>query len=266
MDGTAGARRWVAQDRVVDAGLVAFAAVIGYYLAGNRAGLPWTLPQWALYLDHAAGAVGCLALYWRRRFPRALTAGLLVLGTFSETVSAAAYAGLFTVVVQCSARSTVAIVAASLLSSVVFTAWRPPEPAVPLLVLVPSVLAVHVAVVVWGVFMRGRRRLLVSLRDRAEAAEVEARLRAAGARHEAREALARDVHDVLGSRLSQLREHADALARHRDGGREEVAAAARTILDDTRRALRDLREVVGVLRAPERDPPAPGSDDTAGRG
>ena len=52
---------------------------------------------------------------------------------------------------------------------------------------------------------------MLSLRDRANRAETEAQLRAEQAQQRARDEIAREMHDVLGHRLSLLSVHAGAL-------------------------------------------------------
>lgn len=60
----------------------------------------------------------------------------------------------------------------------------------------------------WGMVVRSRRQLVVTLRERARRAEAEAGLRAEQAQRLAREAIAREVHDVLAHRLTLLSVHA----------------------------------------------------------
>src|SRR5690606_1189236 len=99
----------------------------------------------------------------------------------------------------------------------------------------------------WGLFVHHRRRLVASLRERAEAE----------ARRAAREEIAREIHDVLGHRLSLLSVHAGALEYRPDAPAEDVARAARVIRESAHQALQDLRQVVGVLRAPVGELPQP---------
>jgi signal transduction histidine kinase len=58
------------------------------------------------------------------------------------------------------------------------------------------------------------------------------------------------MHDVLGHRLSLLSVHAGALEYHPGAAPEEVARAAKVIRDSAHQALQELRQVIGVLRAP----------------
>jgi signal transduction histidine kinase len=132
-----------------------------------------------------------------------------------------------------------------------------PEPGIPGWLLLLVGVAVQSAAVGWGLFIRFRRQLVLSLRDRAERAETEAQLRAEQAQQRARDEIAREMHDVLGHRLSLLSVHAGALEFRPDAPAEEVARAAKVIRENAHQALQDLREVVGVLRAPVGELPQP---------
>lgn len=102
----------------------------------------------------------------------------------------------------------------------------------------------------WGMVVRSRRQLVVTLRERARRAEAEAALRAEQAQRLAREAIAREMHDVLAHRLTLLSVHAGALEFRPDAPAAEVARAAGVIRDSAHEALQDLREIIGVLRSP----------------
>jgi signal transduction histidine kinase len=171
-----------------------------------------------------------------------------------------ALVALFTVAVDRSARATAVLAVGNVLAFVVFLVLRPgPFPLSWMLVSLQVALVVGVAG--WGMLVRSRRQLIASLRERAAAAEVEAQLRAERSQHETRAALAREMHDALGHRLSLLSVHAGALTYYRGASAEEIARAAEVVRENARRALQDLREVIGVLRAPEGDRPLPGVED-----
>ncbi|MFD7025674.1 histidine kinase [Promicromonospora sukumoe] len=248
--------RYTVRDRVTDAVLVA--------LAGVMVLVSWSLqvngPAWLLAADVAVGVLGCVALWWRRRFPVVLGFVLGALSTLSETVSSAAIVAVFTVAVHRSPRATAAVCATSVAAlSVHQLLW--PEPGVPPVTMYVIIALGHLAVVAWGLSVRSRRELVRSLRERAVAAETEARLRAERSEAEARETLARDMHDALGHRLSLLSVHAGALTYARDAPAEDVARAAEVVRENAHRALQDLREVIGVLRAPVGESPVPAVED-----
>lgn len=109
------------------------------------------------------------------------------------------------------------------------------------------VIAVVVAV---GYAMGSQRDLMTSLRDRADTAEREQQARVARAQAAERTRIAREMHDVLAHRISLVAMHAGALGYRTDLTPEEQGTAARTIEENAHRALRDLRDVLGVLRDP----------------
>jgi signal transduction histidine kinase len=95
----------------------------------------------------------------------------------------------------------------------------------------------------WGLFVR-------TLQERAARAEAESALRAERARQREREAIAREMHDVLAHRLSLLSVHAGALEFHPHAPAEQVREAAAVIRDSAGRVLEVLQHVLGVLRTP----------------
>ena len=97
-------------------------------------------------------------------------------------------------------------------------------------------------------FVRARRQLVLSLRERADRAEAEQQMRVEQARPHERARIAREMHDVLAHRISLLSMHAGALEFRPDAPPEEIARAAGIIRASAHQALEDLREVIGVLR------------------
>jgi signal transduction histidine kinase len=213
-------------------------------------------PGWLFAADIAAGALGCAGLWLRRRWPVGVAIGLIALSTFSELVAAAMVVALFTVAAYRPPRTTGAVFAVSVLAALVYVVVRP-DPAIPGLVLFLFGVAIQGAAVGWGLFVHYRRQLVESLRDRAVRAETEAQLRAEQAQQRARDEIAREMHDVLGHRLSLLSVHAGALEFRPDASPEEIARAAKVIRENAHQALQDLREVIGVLRAPVGELPQP---------
>jgi signal transduction histidine kinase len=210
---------------------------------GGLDGYPWGLRA----ADVAFGLVGYVALWWRRRWPLAFAAYILVISVFSTLSGGLAFVAAFTVAVH--RNWPTALVTSALLT---LAAW-------PSLVLYTSggttsvgVLMVVVAVLMlaatgWGMFIRARRQLLASLRGRAERAERSREEHARLARIAERQRIAREMHDVLAHRLSLLSVQAGALevTPVPDGAVTEAAAAIRAT---THQALQELRSVVRVLR------------------
>lgn len=241
------------RDWCVDIGLFTFAVLFGLLLVGVRVDAD-ELPrhEWLFGLDQFLGAVGCGLLWLRRRWPTGVPAVLVAASAVSELVGGAAMVALFTVVLHRPARVVWLLVGGGVVASLVFVLLRP-EGNQPLAFSIAFGIAVQGAVVGWGFVVRHRRELVVSLTERAARAETEAQL----SQLRARESIAREMHDVLGHRLSLLSVHAGALEYRPDAPAADVARAAGVIRESAHQALQDLREVIGVLRAPVQELPQP---------
>ncbi len=134
-------------------------------------------------------------------------------------------------------------------------------------VMLVVVVVVTVGLLGWGAYIGSRRELIWSFRHRAERAEAEQELRATQARANERARIAREMHDVLAHRISQVSMHAGALAFRTDLDADGMRASATIIQDTAHQALADLRGVLGVLRDPETgaplEPPQPTYADLA---
>ncbi|NEK95392.1 sensor histidine kinase [Modestobacter muralis] len=236
-----------ARDWVVDVTCFLLAVASGLVLVGITVSEPDPPAAVLVFADIAVGGAATLALWWRREWPVAVALLLAVIGCFSEMVAPAALIALFTVAVHRRPTVVLAVAAANLAGSAVFALLRPAEDLSFVWVVVFGVL-VTAAVVAWGMAIRARRELVVSLRERAVRAESEQLLRVEQARHTERTRIAREMHDVLAHRLSLLSMHAGALEFRPDAPPAEVAAAAGVVRASARQALEDLREVIGVLR------------------
>jgi signal transduction histidine kinase len=109
--------------------------------------------------------------------------------------------------------------------------------------------------VLMGLYVGARRRLVESLRERADGLERELSLlaeraeeRAVWARNEERTRIAREMHDVVAHRVSLMVVHAAALQAVALKDPEKAAKNAVLVGDMGRQALTELREMLGVLR------------------
>lgn len=109
--------------------------------------------------------------------------------------------------------------------------------------------------VVAGAYVGTRRELTRSLRERAERAEAEQRLRNEQARIAERGRIAREMHDVLAHKVALISLHAGGLEVNANAGPERVGREAALIRASAQEALEELRKILGVLRA------EPGGDD-----
>ncbi|MER7830977.1 histidine kinase [Streptomyces sp. NPDC095602] len=116
--------------------------------------------------------------------------------------------------------------------------------------------------VLLGLYIGARRRLMESLRERADSLEQELSLladqaeqRAQLARTEERTRIAREMHDVVAHRVSLMVVHAAALQAVALKDPQKAVRNAALVGEMGRQALTELREMLGVLRAD----PAPGA-------
>lgn len=251
------------RDWLVDSAVFLAAAAFGMLLTTQRQQVGPSVPQWWLELDQVIGVLACIALWWRRRWPVQLAVAVIVVSAVAEFVAGPMMVLIFTVAVHRPLRTTLAVGVASIVASEAYLLIRPGNDQPFLLASVLTV-ALCTGAIGWGLVVRNRRQLVTSLRAQASGAATEAWLRAEQAQHEARESLAREMHDVLGHRLSLLSVHAGALQYNREASPDEVARAAAVIRESAHQALQDLREILGVLRAPVGELPQPTLGDVDG--
>ncbi|MFF9901070.1 sensor histidine kinase [Streptomyces longispororuber] len=250
-DGRARRVRRTVRDWVVDFAFFLVAVAIGMLIADGVGKNP-NLSEDVKVADQLIGAASCATVWLRRRWPVGLAVALLLIGPVSDSAGGASLVSFFTLAVHRPFKYTAAIGALSLVSIPLFF-WMRPDPGTPYLVSVVLTSTVTLTVLAWGMLVRSRRQLLIALRDRARRAENEAALRAEQAQRLAREAIAREMHDVLAHRLTLLSVHAGALEFRPDAPQQEIARAAGVIRESAHEALQDLRQVIGVLRGGEAD-------------
>ncbi|MCS6580846.1 sensor histidine kinase [Curtobacterium citreum] len=212
--------------------------------------------------DVGAGLAALVLLPFRHRAPLLITVVIAALSSVSTlAVGAAAIA---TVSLATRRRAVeLAVAGAVLLGATVLydVVLAPPADDMPLWqILVAGVVGIALLVVI-GIAIGQRRALLLSLRERAALLERDQQLREDRAREQERAHIAREMHDVLGHRLSLVALHAGALEYRGPGlTPDETAAAAGVVRAEAHSALTDLRDVLGVLR----DPAANGGDEVTG--
>ncbi|MET8216410.1 histidine kinase [Streptomyces hirsutus] len=247
--------RRTARDWVVDFCCFLLAVLVGLLGADTVTTNP-AVPHSLAVVDQVIGALSCAAIWLRRRWPLGLAAVMTPVSFVSETSGGVAVIALFSLAVHRPFRYVAWVGGVHALLVPLYFWWRP-DPELPFLASLVLFTVLMVAVVGWGMFVRSKRQLMLSLRDRARRAETEARLRAEQAQRLAREAIAREMHDVLAHRLTLLSVHAGALEFRPDAPQEEIVRAAGVIRESAHEALQDLREIIGVLRT--------GGSDDAGR-
>ncbi|MEV1076820.1 histidine kinase [Streptomyces sp. NPDC050211] len=250
--GASGRRpRRTARDWAVDFSCFLLAVLIGLTAAETVNGDPNTSKSLAA-IDQLLGALACALVWLRRRWPLGLAVAMVPLGFVSNTSGGAGMIIFFSLAVHRPFKY-VALLGGISLVGIPFYFWWRPEPGLPFVAAVLLASLLTVSAIACGLLVRSKRQLMLSLRDRALRAETEAKLRAEQAQRLAREAIAREMHDVLAHRLTLLSVHAGALEFRPDAPQAEVARAAGVIRESAHEALQDLREIIGVLRAGEPD-------------
>jgi signal transduction histidine kinase len=209
-------------------------------------------------LDVVFGAVACLALWWRRTHPMAVFVVAFGAAAFSPLAEFAGLVAIATTAARVRGRALIATAVMSAIASVVFPLVNPKAGEM-VKIGFPAFLVTIIAFGL-GLYLRTRRELVASLRERAARLEADQHHSAELAREAERRRIAREMHDVLAHRLSLLSVHAGALEFRPDAPAADVARAAAVIRTSAAAALDDLRQVITVLREDDAGtaPPQPG--------
>lgn len=191
----------------------------------------------------ASGAVGA-TLWWRRRRPDLVAALVIVAYVVTFTPVALAVAMYTIGTVHRRPRILAAYTAAGFTAGVLGLRGGLPDAGVReaaySLALILGPLAVGYVVAV-------RRDLTAATQARVADLEREHLVLDERARAEERAAIAREMHDVVGHRVSNMVLAAGALEVGPAAGHPDVVRTAELIRSDGRQALEELREILGVL-------------------
>lgn len=218
------------------------------------------------------GALLCVLLVWRRRWPWQLFVAFCIATVVLPIDGFLPLAGLFTVLLMSGAperhrlQNIAAITAAAVAVAVsvyrdvtdgvpeVSSFWRlffpyRAEEAFPwwLILLISAVLVGLVVLLV--AFTRNRHELDSTTQKQQVAHAQISQLSEEVARRAERERIAREIHDALGHRLSLLNLHAGAL-EIAAGENPKVAHSARVVRESAQQSMADLRSLLGLLREP----------------
>jgi signal transduction histidine kinase len=206
-------------------------------------------------LDVGLGLVAYVLVFgFRRRWPVPIALLANVLAAFSGFASGPAVLGIVSVASRRRWREIAPVAVVGFVGAVFFAVWQPTndDDSIWLVLSINAIAAA--AMIAWGLYIGSRRELIWTLKNRAERAESEQELRVAQARANERARIAREMHDVLAHRISQVSMHAGALAFREDLTPEQVHISASVIRDKAHEALTDLRGVLGVLRGADGEP------------
>jgi len=197
--------------------------------------------------DILLGAGAYVLVFYRRRHPLAVAIATSLAGGVSGI--AAGPAVLASVSVATHRRWRQLVVVGSLgfaCAQLYSTLTRTDEDPIWIILIANAVATA--GILGWGMYIGSRRELIWTLRSRAERAEAEQGLRVARARSNEQARIAREMHDVLAHRISQISMHAGALVFRDDLTADEMRSSAAVIQEKAHEALTDLRGVLGVLR------------------
>jgi signal transduction histidine kinase len=210
----------------------------------------WRRDHWLVVVDLLLGLTGFVLVWFRRRHPMTVATTITVFGFISSTASGPGVLAAVSLATRRVWWQLVVIGAINVAASYTYNMIVPTPDDGPWWVTLVVVVVVSIAVLGWGAYIGSRRELLWTLKNRAERAEAEQELRTSQARANERARIAREMHDVLAHRISQVSMHASALAFRTDLDADEMRASATIIQDTAHEALADLRGVLGVLRDP----------------
>jgi signal transduction histidine kinase len=243
------------RDRALDAGGCFIAAVLGaLFLSPTLRSSAELLSTTQVVIDIACGVLACGLLWWRQRWPLGVALICVLLGTVSISATAPGLLALFSLAVHRPARPALLVAALFIPVGLVFAAYSPTTDSLSVVLVVTPL---SLAATAWGMFIRARRQLLLTLRERALRAEADQRLHEDRARMAERTRIAREMHDVLAHRISLLALHAGGLEVRPDLPPAKVRETAELLRSTARQALEELRGVIGVLREEPGEEPAP---------
>jgi signal transduction histidine kinase len=236
-------RRRERRDWAVDGALFAAAALFG----GFTQAYLWADHGRALDdLDVALGTLACLALWARRSRPVEAFVVAFAAASVSPLALGAGLVMIFNAALRVRGRALAALAALAVVGSIVFPLVNPKAGEV-VKTAFPAFLLTVIAFGS-GLYVRARRELEGSLRQRADQLEADQERSVEAAREAERRRIAREMHDVLAHRLSLLSIHAGALQFRPGAPPEEIAQAASVVRASAVAALEELRQVISVLR------------------
>lgn len=226
--------------------VVAVAAQVAATALGQLTGTP-ALPTADLALDIAVGVAGCALMPFvvrLRTVPMFLAAALAAV---TPTGTPAAAVTVLSAGRWKSFRLALGVALISFTAHLLRWIWFPID-ALSFGWWVVLDIAVNAALLGWGANGRWRAEVLESYRDRAHRAEAESARRVEQARDLERARITREIHDVLGHRLSLVATYAGALEFRPDASPEQVARAASVVRAGLHQALEELREVIRIAK------------------
>ena len=255
------ALRWV-DHAWRDALCVAFSASVWL----NVAGAEWREHRTLFVVEVVLGLAAFVLVHFRRRAPVPIALAIAAMSAVSGVAAGPATLAAVSVATRRVPRQVVIVGLANFAAAQSWTTIAPFADNDEVVTTVVN-LVINAGMMGWGLYIGSRRELMWTLRTRAERAETEQDLRVGQARSTERARIAREMHDVLAHRITQVSMQAGALAFRDDLDSDRLREGLGQIQGQANDALHELRDVLGVLREDDPGPvtarPQPTYDDIA---
>ena len=208
----------------------------------------WEGHRWLWFVDLGAGIAAYVLVAFRRRHPFGIAAGLTLLTLVSGVAGGPATLAAVSLATRQRLGQIAVIAVLGIVCYQGYVDTQAIHTTDPYWVNFGFNVVATLGILGWGMYIGSRRQLLSSLRQRAVRAEAEQEMRVAQARGTERARIAREMHDVLAHRISQISLHAGAMSYREDLDAASMRESARVVQAQAHQALTELRDVLGVLR------------------
>ncbi|WP_242494683.1 sensor histidine kinase [Nocardioides zhouii] len=238
---------------------VAFSVMVWQTVAG----VEWREHRALFFVEVVLGVAALVLVHFRRRAPVRVALVIAAMSAVSGLAAGPATLAAVSVATRRDVGQVLLVGIANFVAAQTWTTLAPFEDN-DLLVTTLVNVAVNAGMMGWGLYIGTRREVMWSLRTRAERAETEQDLRLAQARSTERARIAREMHDVLAHRITQVSMQAGALAFREDLDGDRLREGLGQIQGQANDALHELRDVLGVLREDDPGPPTARPQPTYG--
>lgn len=210
--------------------------------------LQWHHDRLAFWIDVVVGTCCYVVVFFRHRWPLPIALGINLISCFSGLSGGPAYLAAASLATRRIGWELALTAAAVFTSAAMWFVVQPvSDYGQPLWSLILSNLAYTMIPLVAGVVVGSNRELTWILEKRAAEAEAQRDERERRARRSERTAIAREMHDVLAHRISQVSMHSGVLAFRSDLSQDQREHSAALILAAANSARDDLDRILDVL-------------------
>lgn len=202
------------------------------------------------WLDLGVGCLAYAAVAFRRRSPLSFALLLNAAAAVSGLAAGPAVLAAVSLATRRVYREMALVGLVSFSAGIAFTKIEPQQHEDSWWLNVLVNLVATVAILGWGLYIGSRRELIARLHAEVAQAAAEQERRSDQARTAERGRIAREMHDVLAHRISQISMQANAIMFREDLSAGQIREHVGVIQANAAEALADLRSVLGVLRDP----------------